>query len=120
MVYAEHAFRLGARHDDGASVGDHLESGAEQMRKFGLKPKVAVLPDAPPFPDPLLYLWTWFNEHCLGLACSGMAPPMATWESLSAWCALTRISLEPWEANAMISMSAKRAQISMEKTKPNG
>lgn len=122
MAYAEHVFRLGVVQPDGASLGDHLSSGLEQMRRAGLKPKQPIVTsaDAPAFPEPLLYLWKWYTDHSIGLPCSGMATPVVTWESLAAWCAVMRINLDAWEASAMVSLGMLRAKIASEKTKPNG
>jgi hypothetical protein len=117
-IYAEYAFRIGAKQADGATAGDHLASGAEQMRKFGLKPKqhIPTADDAPPFPAELGYLWEWFNEHTSGLVVSGMAMPVVTWESLHAWSRITRIDLDAWEARAMIELGAIRAIVEAKKT----
>lgn len=115
-AYAEHAFRHSTIQPDGASLGDTLASGAEQMRKFGLKPKQAIeSPDGPPFPIPLVYLWRWYTELSAGLPINGMVMPMVTWESLAAWSHITRNRLEMWEANALIGLGAIRANVQMKK-----
>lgn len=55
----------------------------------------------------------------MGLAVSGMAPPVVTWEGLAAWRAQMGIDLCPWEARAIVRMSCLRANIlSEEKPKP--
>jgi hypothetical protein len=40
-----------------------------------------------------------------------MAYPTVTWEGLAAWCAQMRITLEPWEASAMVRLGVLRANI---------
>ena len=71
-------------------------------------------------PALLAYLWEWFCEISMGLAVSGMAPPVVTWEGLAAWRAQMDITLEPWEARAVMRMSCLRANVlSEEKPKPS-
>lgn len=51
----------------------------------------------------------------MGLAVNGMAPPVVTWESLSAWCGLRKMSIDPWEALALVRLGQARASILSEK-----
>lgn len=118
LAWAEHEFRLGQRLEDGASQRDHLESAARQLKASGRGPKVDPVPDGPPFPDELDYLWAWFDEISLGIAITGMAPPVVTWVDLIAWQTTTGIiTLEGWEARTLVMLGALRAGISAEKTK---
>lgn len=116
---AEHEFRLDRKREDGASEREHLESAKRQIAKlpgWKGKPASAVVPDGAAVPDALLYLWAWFHEHSQGLAQNGMGYPAVTWEGLAAWCGLTGILLEPWEAQAMVHLGALRAGIEGEKS----
>lgn len=69
----------------------------------------------PPLPQALAYLWIYFQEHSMGLSQTGMGPAVVTWESLSGWCALTGITLLPWEAKAMVRLGVMRATVEAEK-----
>lgn len=53
----------------------------------------------------------------MGLQGNGMAVPGITWEGLTAWCALMRIVLEPWEAQALVRLGALRASVLSESDK---
>jgi len=94
-----------------------LRSAAAQLAKLGIRPRTdiaaAVEPARPP--EATAYLWRWFCDHSLGLAVSGMAPPVVTWEGLASWCWLTGIALDPWEALAMARLGRLRARILSEK-----
>lgn len=50
----------------------------------------------------------------MGLAQNGMAPPAVTWEGLKAWCEQMRVTLEPWEARAMVTLGTVRANVDAE------
>jgi len=86
------------------------------MAMLGWKKAAAeVLPDAPPFPSELGYLWSWYCQHSMGLTITGMAPAVVTWEGLASWCDLMGVDLEPWEALTMIRLGHLRANIESEK-----
>ena len=74
-----------------------------------------VLPEAPPFPLELSYLWSWYCQHSMGVAINGMAPAVVTWEGIGAWSTLMGIRLEPWETMTMIRLGHLRANIEGEK-----
>lgn len=114
LAWAEHEFRLGQPLDDGASQREHLESAARQLKALGKPMKEELVPEGPPFPDLLDYLWSWFAEISLGLAVSGMAPPVVTWADVAAWRAQTGEVVEPWEARAIVSLGSLRAGIAAE------
>ena len=89
---------------------------------FGNKAAAASAdPDLPPFPWALDYLWSFFQEFSMGLVANGMAPVMAGWRDVQAWCEAMQIDLEPWEKLAIIRLSNLRASIQSEekpKAKP--
>ncbi|MPZ41601.1 MAG: hypothetical protein GEU95_26860 [Rhizobiales bacterium] len=117
IVFAEHVFRLARKQPDGANEGQHRASASEQWLKLG-KAKAAkeALPDAPPYPAELDYLWGWFVEIVAGLSSNGMGAAVITWETLRAWCELMRLQIRPWEARALIKLSDRRAVIDAEVT----
>lgn len=117
LAWAEHEFRLSRPLDDGASQRDHLESAARQLKALGKTPKEDVVPEGPPFPELLDYLWDWFTSLSLGIGISGMAPPVVTWVDVAAWRQQTGEIVEPWEARALVALGALRAGIAAEKTK---
>jgi hypothetical protein len=43
-----------------------------------------------------------------------MAPVMASWRDVQAWCEAMLIDLEPWEKRALIRLSNLRASIQSE------
>lgn len=91
------------------------------MRKLGLhKAAEQVLPDTPPFPDRLDYLWDWFIHLDPGLPVNGWAPVTVTWESLAAWSAVMRVELEPWEAEVLVALGTFRAALQAERDGSNG
>lgn len=121
MAFAEHQFRRGRVLEDGATEGDHRDSGAKQWAALGRRDLAKKVEDeTPEFPYELRYLWKFFCEHSLGLQVSGMAPPVITWESLQAWSMFMGVALEPWEALTMVRLGHLRASIEGEKQKTNG
>lgn len=84
------------------------------MKALGQPVKDDVAPEGPPFPDLLDYLWTWFAEISIGIASTGMAPPVVTWADVAAWRQQTGEVMEPWEARAIVSLGALRAGIAAE------
>jgi hypothetical protein len=87
-----------------------------QWEKLG-HPRLAkaIAPDPPHFPQEVAYLWNWYRQHELGLAITGMAPPVVTWESVAAWAGLMGVHLQPWEASAMVVLGYTRAVVTSEK-----
>ncbi len=116
IAFAEFEFRNARRTSDGATEGDHKASAARQMAALGWKKAAAeALPDSPPFPIALSYLWSWYCQHSMGLAINGMAPAVVTWEGIASWSAVMDVALEPWEALAMVRLGNVRANIESEK-----
>lgn len=88
---------------------------------MGRKPKVAIVPEGPSFPEPLEYIWQHFCEIAFGLPINGFAPSPVTWSALCDWSALTGTPLEPWEARALVMLGAARvAALTKETQKPAG
>jgi hypothetical protein len=86
------------------------------MKAMGLKStSVTLRLDAPPFPPQLDYLWQYYCQHTLGLAVSGMAPAVVTWEGLRSWCALMEIELDPEEALVLVRLGYEAASAQSEK-----
>lgn len=117
MEWAEHQFRQHRKAADGATEGDHLESGARQLANLpGRKKPVEVIPEKPPFPDELEYVWRWYGELASGLVANGFGPPMVTWEAIRAWREEMDIGpVEPWEAKCLVDLGVLRATVSAEK-----
>ncbi len=114
--FAEFEFKNSRREKDGATEGEHKSSAARQMAALGWDKSAAeVMPDPPPFPFEVGYLWAWFCQYAKGLPVNGMAPASATWEGVAAWAALMRIDMEPWEANVMIDLGLLRSNVVAEK-----
>jgi hypothetical protein len=82
------------------------------------KAAAMAVPESPPFPEPLGYLWAWFVQHSMGMASGGMAHPVITWEGLLAWSLQMHIDIEPWEAEVMMSLSCARANVHAEHMEP--
>lgn len=115
---AEADFKLDRKLDDGGSERDHLASAKRQIANLpGWKGKKAeeIKTESPEIPDALQYLWDWFRQHCKGLAQNGMGYPPVTWEGLTAWCGLTGVVLEPWEADVMVTLGVLQANTMNEK-----
>lgn len=118
MAAAEHEFRNAKPLADGAPLGDHLASAARQLANLPgrKKPMPEIVPEGPPFPDELDYIWEWFSDLSRGLFQSGMGPPVVTWEALQAWQALMGIGpIEPWEAETLVRLGLLRAVVQSEK-----
>jgi hypothetical protein len=47
----------------------------------------------------------------MGLTANGMAPVMAGWRDVQAWCEAMLLDLEPWEKKALIRLCNLRAAI---------
>lgn len=108
---------------DGATEGAHLESAARQWAMLGKKPPKALAPIVEPEPCPQggEALWQWFNEIACGLDANGFSVPVISWMQLDAWCRLRNVTLEPWEAWALVQLGMLRASVLSEKpTTPKG
>lgn len=120
MAYAEHQFRHSSSLADGGEAGDHIESARRQLAMMPGRtrpngPIGPLIPNPPPFPEPLEYLWDWFAQISIGLPINGMTPPTLSWDTLHAWVLLTGLGpLEPWEAQALVQLSMMRAGIQSE------
>jgi hypothetical protein len=77
----------------------------------------AVLPESPPYPYVLDYLYVLFGEYLLAIENNGMAPAMATWTGLQSWNEIMRHDLEPWELRAIAQLSQVRAVVHAEQIK---
>ena len=115
IVYAEHAFTLARPTDDGATEGDHRASAARQFAKLRRPIKRDLIPDAPPFPDALEYLWRYFADILNGCGSNGWGPPEITWRDLQAWSEMTGNTIEPWECAALMRLSAVYVRINSAK-----
>lgn len=73
------------------------------------------MPDGPPFPEPVGYLWSWFAEILNGCGSSGWGPPEVTWRDLLAWSMMTGNILMPWESAALIHLSVVYVRVRSEK-----
>lgn len=56
-----------------------------------------VLPEPPPIPGSLRYLWNWFCDLASG---RGARAPLA-WAEVDAWARLNGVTLRPWEARVL-------------------
>jgi hypothetical protein len=116
MAFAGFEFKNARRASDGATEGEHKASAAKQMAALGWKQAAEeVLPDPPPFPSEMSYLWSWYCQHSLGLVVNGMSPAVVTWEGIAAWSHLMGLALEPWETLTIIRLGNLRANIESEK-----
>jgi hypothetical protein len=121
MEFAEYQFRQSRKTVDGASEGDHLESAARQLAQLpGQRRRrrdvTDLIPEEPPYPEELDYLFRWFMEITFGLPSNGFGPALVTWEALIAWQSLMDIGpLEPWEAKTLVDLGMLRAQVASEK-----
>lgn len=118
MAFAEFHFRRSQKVADGATAGEHLESGARQLANMPgrrRKPVEEILPDEPSFPEELQYLFVWFIEICQGLPANGFGVALVTWEAITAWQRLMDVgALEPWEVKTLVELGMLRARISAE------
>lgn len=62
------------------------------------------LPPAPPFPEPLRYLWGWFHAVHRGRSRNGMALTAASHLDLLAWQWNSGIRCKPWEADLLMTL----------------
>jgi hypothetical protein len=79
----------------------------------GKKPE-EVIPQSPPYPFELDYLFRLFGEYSLAMEHNGMSPAMATWSGLKNWNEIMRHDLEPWELRAIAQLSQARAIVQSE------
>jgi hypothetical protein len=86
-----------------------------QLAKLpGFKEPEQPVPQGPLFPEELNYLWDQFQTISLGMSVNGMTPPRISWGVVVAWRDLTQAVIEPWEAEAIVSLGALRAAIQAE------
>jgi hypothetical protein len=127
IAWAEAEFRGQRRTADGSTERQHVESGRRQWAQIPAAlrrpdrratPPIAAAPkpaERPPeFPELLAYLWQWFQELTLGAAPTGFGPAVVTWEALRAWSDLMGVTLEAWEARALVFLGMLRASIAAE------
>lgn len=118
IVFVEHEARLDRKKDDGASEREHLESAQRQIKNLpGWKGTKAeqIVPEPPPIPREIAYLYFLFGEFCFALEQNGMGPAAATWQNLESWAELMRRYLDPWEFFAIVRLCHARAVIHGEK-----
>lgn len=118
MEYAEHEFRNAKPLDDGAPIADHAASGIRQLANLPgrKKPPPEIIPDGPPFPEELDYIWNWWGQLSRGLPANGMTVPTVSWEAIRAWQIAMGIGpIEPWEADCLVRLGLLRASILSEK-----
>lgn len=107
--------RLDNKRDDGASERDHLTSAQRQIANLpGWRGPKVVVPESPPFPDELDYLYDHFRQLIIGIGANGMGPVQVTWEALHVWRVQMRVTLDPWECLALVRMGFARAAIHSE------
>lgn len=102
---------------DGATEGEHSEANERIRRRLGKKGPSNV-PQPPPFPKEVAYLWGWFLEVVQGLPANGMCPSPVAWTDLAAWSGLTGTELCPWEARALVALGDLRARVLAEDVSP--
>jgi len=59
------------------------------------------IPLEPPFPEPLRYVWEWYQELARGRGSSGFGPNPISWLDVLAWSGLMDMRLERWELRAL-------------------
>lgn len=84
MAAAKHQFMMNRAATGGAPMADHVAVA----RRMGLK-----VPKAPTIPPTLKHVWNWFCE----LSNARVPGNPITFESMTAWCALTGRTLRPEE-----------------------
>ncbi len=82
---------------------------------MGIKPKDEILIPAPSFPEPLRYVWDWYQEIRSGVQGNGTTYPIVTWEALDAWARRTRQDPDPRDARVIISLGNMWSGIMAEK-----
>lgn len=80
------------RGKDGSSLRDHAEAIQQRLGRWP-----AGIPQEPPFPLLLTYLWGWFGEVSSGRTTNGLGLNVLSWSDLYAWCSLMRRRPEVWE-----------------------
>lgn len=96
--------------EDGTSLRTvmerRLERGSRDPRAQASLEEAERLLREPSFPEPLRYLWEWFNELSAGRG-AGMAGMMPiSWESIDAWARLTGQEPNPRECRALMAIDA--------------
>ncbi len=81
---------------------------------MGIKTR-AIVTEAPIFPEPLRYVWNWYQELRAGVQGNGTTYPVITWEALHCWSRLMRQEIAPREARTIISLGNLWAGIMGEK-----
>jgi hypothetical protein len=69
----------------------------------------------PPFPEPLRYLWEWFQELRTGVQGNGQTYPVITWEAIYCWSQLTHQEVSPRDARVIVALSNSWSLIMQEK-----
>ncbi len=82
---------------------------------MGIKPKEEIVIPPPPFPEPLRYVWNWYQEIRAGVQGNGMIYPVVTWEALDCWARLMRQQVQPRDYRTIIALSNMWASIMGEK-----
>ena len=60
-----------------------------------------AIPQEPPFPDSLGYLWDWYEELAYSRSSSGFGPNPITYVDIEAWGRLCSVDLSRWEVQTI-------------------
>lgn len=83
--------------------------------------KIEQLSNHPPeFPQPIGYVWFWFQEIIRGIQGNGWSVPLITWSDLDSWSRLTATELMPREAKTIIALGVIRTNVMSEKKSKDG
>jgi hypothetical protein len=81
---------------DGYTIRTHLQRAAELTGQVPEKLR------GPELPDGAVYLWAWFSELDAGRAIVyGVGPQALSYAEISAWAALHRLRLMPFELECL-------------------
>ena len=97
--FAKADFALNARQKDGLTLRDHYLSAWEQT---GEEPE--ELRKAPPMPEGVSYLWEYFGKLHRRRGSGVNGPEPLDHSKVLAWASLMRVSLDPWEVDAILGV----------------
>ena len=95
LEYAEKSFSLDKRDSKGVSAREYLE---QVQRSLGRQLPELQMPE---FPDVAHHIWDTFLSLHAGRSYGMSGPNPLSWGDIKAWCDLTGVHLEPWEADML-------------------
>jgi hypothetical protein len=116
LTFAGNQMALAEKQSDGATLREHLQAVARQIRK--MPPELAEL-TAVRCPVLLQYLWQAFLELSSARGSTGFGPAPLSFLEIESWSRLTHRTLTGWQINVLKQLDSVYLSKQAEQAKKN-